>query len=522
MLKNLYRNFLLFLISPCRISLAWIPWTLCIGMFLLNIFRYYPGRVDPDTYNQYCQMEVGIIGDWHPPIMVATWQLCRWAYCGLTGETIRGEGFLYVAWTFLMAGGLLLILRSHQPFWQNKGEHQKSWWGVGVVVCFLLWLFFEFVGEPLHIIRKDVGLLASYLFAVGCLMSLPSKGFARWCVASVALFFFFYGTAIRHNAIFAVIPLLCWLVCRMIPQRKTAVIVFYTFILWIAMLATIHVVNYDVIGAVRLYPLQERFYADIFHLNARSNCFVLPPNTFGNDFSDLDEKVFREKFKDGRLNIRGAFHELNEFYPGKNFTLDRSVDIIVPSPSEDAVRSVPEFYGDHRDIDYGCNYLMGFVSEELVRKQFPVDYPLLRKAWVNRVLQDPVTYVKFKTDFFLKYCRGYCLYFLGLNALLLLPLVSLIAVSFLLTKDPFQQPTAPGALLAWSALFYLAPLWMFLPEEYAYRYLYWFFAAGIISIASACANSELIRSLIGSIENHWDTKLRDAARSLQSPLEHNE
>ena len=453
------------------------------------------------THTQFHQMEIGKVGDAHPPIMATSFQFCRWAYFRMTGEQTTGQSLLYVAWAFLLWGGVLLMLLSNQPFWKNRENSQKPYWIVGVLLFLLLWSMLDLSDEP-RIIMKDTGMLAAYLFAVGCLMNIPSKGLFRWCIALVVLFFLFYGTALRHNAIFALIPLLCWFVWNLSTRKKCIPVLACAFILWGGMLMAIQFVNYNVIGAIRLYTLQERFYADIFHLNARTSHFVLPPNSFGNDFSGLDETVFRALFNSKKLYIESAFERLKEEFPQKKWMFGPDVIVIRADNEDGAVEYVSNFDGntkwEHR-----------VLNEEFVREQYPKDYLTLRSAWIDRILQDPVTFVKFKTVFFIKYCRECSLYFLGLNPLFLLPLISLLALSPVWTRDLFKQATFPGVMLAWSALLYILPLWMFLPDGTAaggFRYLFWFFAASIIAITCFCSQSPLFHEIIQTIHRYLEKK----------------
>jgi hypothetical protein len=355
--------------------------------------------------------------------------------------------------------------------------------------------------EPRNIM-KDTGMFVAYLFAVGCLMNTPTKGLFRWGVALVVLFCLFYGTALRHNAIFALFPLLYWLVWILIPWKKNVIVLSCALFLWGGMLATIHFVNYGAIGAIRLYTLQERFYCDIFHLNARTSRFVVPPNTFGNDFSGLDEKVFRELFDRRKLYIESATEKLKERFPEKNWWFGPDVVVIRADSEDGAIENVPTFDGntqwEHR-----------VLNEQFVREQYPKDYVVLRQAWIDSILQDPLTFVKFKTVFFVKYCRACSLYFLGLNPLFLLPLISLIAIMPLFAKNYLHPPTFPGVMLAWSALLYILPLWLFLPDgtfEGGFRYLFWFFAASIIAIVYFCSRSDLCGKIIQTVHRYLEEK----------------
>ena len=497
MLKNAHRNILLFLFSPCRISLVWVPWVICLGGFFLSIFLFYPGVVGPSGYAQFYQMKEGIIGDWHPPIMAATWQLCQATGSYITGQPSPGDGMIYVLWTAMIWAGLLLILLSGRSFWKNKDHSQKKWITVFLLAIVLLYMPIDFFDE-LRNIAKDTGMVAAYLMAVGCLLNASAKGWLRWFVLGAALFFIFYGTAIRHNAIFSAIPLLCWLVLIAIPTKRLSVVLPCSLILWGVMLVMINFVNYNVIGAVRLYPLQERFFADILHLNARTQ-FVPPPNAFGNDFTGIDDETFRKNFDVKVLFIENATKKLKGKFPEKKLAFTQDLIVLRTHDESGLFEDFPLLHEEGKTSQR-------ILSAEFVRTQYPKDYPVLRQAWISRILQDPVTYVKFKTVFFVKFCRNNSLYFLGLNSLFLLPIIMGISISPFFTKGDLRQRNFLSAILAWSALLYILPLWMFLPDD-SLRYLLWFFAASIMSIILFCSESNLIRSIIGLVSEHWEKTL---------------
>jgi hypothetical protein len=116
--------------------------------------------MSPVAYSQYYQMEEGILGDWHPPIMAAHWQLCQWICSYVTGEKTTGEGLLWTSWMLIMWGGLCLIIQSNKSFWQNKGKSQKSWGIVVIAIFCVAWFLLDCFNEP-RIIVKDTGMLAA-------------------------------------------------------------------------------------------------------------------------------------------------------------------------------------------------------------------------------------------------------------------------------------------------------------------------------------------------------------------------
>jgi hypothetical protein len=489
-----------FLVSPCRFSLVWVPWVICVSGFVLHICLFYPGVLLPDAYSQLWQIETGVISDWHPPIMAATWRWMREAHITMTGSPTTGAGMIYLFFTALVWSGLLLILRSGKSFWNNKGTAQKTWLLVVLSIIFLLWSFLD-IFDDLRNIIKDAGLLGSFLFAVGCLLNYPSKKIPRFFVVCLVLVCLFYGTALRHNAVFAVLPLLFWLVWAVVPScRKFYFIVPIGIIVWGIMLSTINYVNYQVIGALHVYPLQERFYNDIFHLNARTSRYVIPPNTFGINFDSLDETTFRRYFNKNELFLGDAFRTINTKLADTNRirvgkSMVTSIDKQVSPDKQGYIQILLEKSGADSEL-----YL---PNEQMVVEQYPKDYITLRDAWIQRVLMDPAAYIKFKTRVFVKYCKNTTLYFAGINAGHLLPLMfcSIILLT-LLSKNRTSPAVFPCLMLGWSALLYILPLWMFLPSTEP-RYLQWFFAASFISIVLFLAHSPLFAEIMQTVQRHF-------------------
>ncbi|MDR3183658.1 MAG: hypothetical protein LBT89_12210 [Planctomycetaceae bacterium] len=144
-----------------------------------------------------------------------------------------------------------------------------------------------------------------------------------------------------------------------------------------------------------------------------------------------------------------------------------------------------------------------------VRNQYPKDYVTLRSAWIERVLMDPITYIKFKTRFFRKFCKDNTLNFLGINALLLSPMLIGIVVCWTLSKKMTRPEIFPCLMLTWSAIFYILPLWAFLPDDRCIRYLYWFFAASFIAIVYFCSQSKLFNELVQTIQRYLEEKVNE-------------
>ena len=512
MLKNAYRNLLLFLVSPCRISLTWVPWVICIVGFGLSIYFNYPGFLNHDATAQYVQMMSGTYGDWHPPIMAATWKCLKVAFNGVTGIDASGRELLWLFYTGLIWTGILSVLRAAKTFWQPETRSIIFWFPLFLLLFFLGWILYVDLLETTRSILKDAGMLGSYLIATGFLLNWKANSHWKWIISCCILLFLFYGTALRHNAIFAVFPLLFWLVWLHLPRFSFRRIFCVSVTLWVIMLFSIHFLNYGVLKTVKLYPLQERFYADIFYLNAFTDKFQLPPNGFGRDFSCLNEKLFREQYRSDIIFINHAFKEINEnVLVPYDFTIN---NVVLHSP--EVFNQTPERsfvfpgLGNRKDISITTTIL----NVDDVKHGFSSDYALLKKAWWNRVCSQPVDYLKIKSVLFWNYCKGVRLNFLRLNSTFLFLVIAWVVFLFSLSKDRMQPKIFPFLMLAWSAVLYVAPLWMFLTAETP-RYLWWPVAASLISLVLLCTKSELIRTILKLIVAYWETKLRNTAHSLK-------
>jgi hypothetical protein len=507
MQKKLLHSFCSFLVSPCRFSLVWVPWLICLGGLLTEVALFYPGGMPPDPVAQFLQAENGIIGDWHPPVMAATWQIVRSAVHTLTGEWVIGNEIMWLFYITLVWFGFLLILSSARTFWQNQGTSQKSYLVVFITAAMLLWMSFDVLLKCRDLL-KDVGFLGSYLVVTGCFLHISRTKAAsltsRWIFCIVAVLFLFYGTALRHNAIFAAIPFLCWLVWLVAPQKKLRLIIPAGLILWCSLLAGIHYVNYGVIKAVRLYSLQEIFYQDIFHLNARTNRFMLPPNGFGNDFSRLDEATFRKTFNSEINFVKKCFKNYNANIPTeKQLLFDYSVHVpCYPEKFETENKLIAEMR-----LKFHTDNIRGTADINIVREQFPKDYEALKMCWLNRISADPVAYLKFHIRFFVNLCKNESLLFMGLNSLILLHFTVILGLIVSFSRHRLDKEVFPCLMLLWSSFLYLAPFLLFLPDVQL-RYLYWFFAASLISIVLFCANSEFICSILRQITELLEEKLR--------------
>ena len=502
MLNNVYRNILLFLGSPRRISLTWVPWAVSLLGFGLSVCFYYPGDWSYDVSVQHAQAVSGIYGDWHPPVMAASLRWSNRLFNTIFQTNYSRTGILFTLHTLFFWGGGASVLVAGNGFW--KKLNGKAWILSLVPLFAILVLLCSDLIPWTASFSKDVGMLGPYLLATGILLNWPKLKKQRMVVSILLLFFLVYGTSLRHNAIFALFPLVVWLTWLLSEKKSVLKIGILSLLLWTGILGVIHYVNYGILKSTRLYPMQERFYADIFLLNHLTGDYVPPPNSFGNDFSQINQKLFDEYYCE-QTYVVSAMSGLNENTPC-DFRLLHNI-LLFPgaNPQPDVVEFI-EYEGLGKKTDIPIPLLK--VYQDDIEKTGKEDYAKLRSAWFQRIKKHPAAYIKLRLKTFYYFCTGSGFQFLGINSWILLILLTLTLI------PPLCRPcrlinsiSFPRVMLGCSALLYITPYLIFLTAE-ANRYTYWFLATSVISLIMFCHESPLIRSLIKKTANYWTMLLR--------------
>ncbi len=167
-------------------------------LFTANVVLHFPGTMTNDSINQYAEAVSGRYTDWHPPVMAWLWSVLRllgdgpapflllhlalyWAGFGLLADAMRRIGYPRTALLIVLAGAF-------PPFLYLNAN-----------------------------VVKDVGMVASWLAAVGLLFWFRAQGRRLPAVAGLlAAALLIYGTLVRSNALFALGPLLMF---ALAPRR---------------------------------------------------------------------------------------------------------------------------------------------------------------------------------------------------------------------------------------------------------------------------------------------------------------
>ncbi|MBI5241065.1 MAG: hypothetical protein HY926_11380 [Elusimicrobia bacterium] len=170
----------------------------CLGLWGFSLHIHWPGFMTVDSITQLTQAQLGQYGDWHPAVMSLVW---RWL-----NRLHFGPGSMLVFHNLLFFGALACLARA------------TRWGPGGRSLLLVLASAVPSVFTQLGVIWKDTGLAASYFLSFSWLVLARGRG---WPVLPVLLPLF-YGTAVRHNSLPALVPLALLFVDAAAPGLKSS------------------------------------------------------------------------------------------------------------------------------------------------------------------------------------------------------------------------------------------------------------------------------------------------------------
>jgi hypothetical protein len=177
-------------------------------LLLGNLAFWFPGMPVDDSNSQYAQAVAGHFNDWHPPIMAWLWSCFRLLADG-NGPIFGLHVTCYWLGIWLIAAAL-----------SRAGRSFAAWGilGVGIFPPFVLMNV---------IILKDVGLAVTFLAAFAALFWYRTQDRkVPPAVVAIAIILLFYGTLVRTNAVFGVLPLLTYMIYPRWLDRPWRLLVF--------------------------------------------------------------------------------------------------------------------------------------------------------------------------------------------------------------------------------------------------------------------------------------------------------
>lgn len=229
-------------------------WGIAVLGIIASIAAYFPGLMTNDSFLQLEQARTGIFSDLHPPVMAFVWRFVDMVVAGPFG--------MLVLQTTIYWGAIALIM------WHLWHRHWVTPLAIAIIG------FWSPSFSMLGFIWKDIQMTASFAMAIALtLLAIDHK--RQWPLVP-AMVFLLYGTALRHNAVFAAFPIVVWwgwlLTSNLKPLilRGAAVIVITIGMMLVPRMIT------PSLATVHVHPSQQLFLYDLAGISVLTDNNLLP------------------------------------------------------------------------------------------------------------------------------------------------------------------------------------------------------------------------------------------------------
>jgi hypothetical protein len=209
----------------------------------------WPGLLSEDSLVQYQAAVRGVYADWHPPLMSWVWRQ------GL--RLLPGSQSMLLLQLAMLWGGLWLFCRAARP-------HRLA--PLLLLAGLAPWVL-NFSG----VIWKDCAMAFALLLAAGLLLQPPGMG-----RSGAVLVLLFYALNLRHNALFAIAPLLWWLLRSTWPRAPRWMPLAGAIGALLALLVVSQLVQYQVLHTQRQRPGNVALVDDLAHLSLVERRSLIP------------------------------------------------------------------------------------------------------------------------------------------------------------------------------------------------------------------------------------------------------
>ena len=420
-----------------------------VGIMASSYF-FYPGCMSGDTWfslDDALKNSTPSYYNWDPPLVAYAWHLLSL----LPFTFSPNYSSLFIVMNMLYWTGLVLAI--------HPWIHRKLLW----VIFFIYLAFFPPGFAIVSQTLKDSLMCAALMAAYGGL--LIAEGQNSRLAFAFGLLNLFLALGFRHNALFAVFPLAMWagiIFCQNNPKCTWRKKIIAGMTIFSALFACAFTSN-TLLTKESAYPIQGIYAFDLVGISALTGQVYLP------DLYNNDKKPFL--FPIVGAEIKGNTTSIENIR--LLYSPDRSLNIY--------------WYGEGKGL-------------RILHSREEMD--TLQQAWLHAILQEPLTYLKVRTDLYLyligvtnsKVWRYYCLdpnasatarlpnYYLNTHGSLLfrgILYIGIILPLFIiacLKRDIFPLHIR---VIGASALVYLAS-YFFIGVGADFRYLYWLIPVSLI------------------------------------------
>jgi hypothetical protein len=271
---------------------ATVPWLVAIVGFAFDIAAFWPGQMSFDSAYAWWQARGGETTDIAPPMLIFIWRLCD--------ALLEGPGLVFALHLALFWSGLALLASAFR---------------LNAVRSTMLMLLAAFAPVPWLLrghVWTDVALFSALLFAVGALARAQATRRRRWILAAVPALI--YATAVRHNALPAVLPLVVWLAWLATgPDSRLRFVAAIVSVCAILVAGTA-LINADVQRRVPLWPAAAEW--DLAAISVATGEMLLPPFMIG---PGLDVPELAAAFRDWSITpmLANTQHGMRDPFMGE-------------------------------------------------------------------------------------------------------------------------------------------------------------------------------------------------------------
>lgn len=172
--------------------------------FILHFGVMYPGFMTYDSVNQILEARAGVFSDWHPPLMAIIWRLLEKALPGPAGMLLLQIGLIWL-------GAALVYQAFFKPCCTRFGAFSIS-------LLFFLPPMLGISGAILKDMLMWGALFVAFGIAGHIKYSRLQKPWIAGLLLALTILVLWLAILLRHNAVFATIPLLGFAIFRLYPK----------------------------------------------------------------------------------------------------------------------------------------------------------------------------------------------------------------------------------------------------------------------------------------------------------------
>jgi hypothetical protein len=231
-----------------------LPLVLALTGVFLSYFVMAPGMMSNDSINQYEQAVHGKYFDHHPPIISVLWRQLL----------------------FIEHNQLPIFFMHCLLFWMGLFLIGISFSGSFMPIALIAVGFLPHIFVQLGMIWKDVSVVSFFLFFIGLALyfkkQIKINQLALSCIVLITLWI---GVAARHNAIFAAVPLLFFI---LEPSQAIYKKLYKAALITSSFLILQFLVNQYFFKVKTVYPSGQIYLFDTVAIASRTNDFSVIPD----------------------------------------------------------------------------------------------------------------------------------------------------------------------------------------------------------------------------------------------------